>query len=140
MGTVVVGIDGSATAAEAARSAAELAAALGKSLTLVTAHAGGGSVHIAGPGGDSWDASVADGALNVANRIAKSLREVVQDIQVLEAEGKPADVLVREAHRLDADVIVVGNRRVQGPGRLLGAIATAVAHHAPCDVYIAKTT
>lgn len=140
MGTVIVGIDSSATAAEAARSAATIAAALGKSLTLVIAHPKGRPVHVAGPGGDSWDATAASGALNTANNVAASLHDILEEIDVVEAEGKPADVLVEEAKRLDADLIVVGNRRVQGPGRVLGAIAMAVAHHAPCDVYIAKTT
>lgn len=139
MGTVIVGIDGSSTAADAARAAAELAAALGTSLTLIIAHAGGSS-HVAGPGGDSWDASAADGALNTANRVAKSLQEIVSEVQIVEAEGKPADVLVGEAERLAADVIVVGNRRVQGPSRVLGAIATAVTRNAPCDVYVVKTS
>ncbi|MDH3292846.1 MAG: universal stress protein [Acidimicrobiia bacterium] len=78
--------------------------------------------------------------MNTANKVAISLRHIVNDVSIVQAEGKPADVLVREAERLDADVIVVGNRRVQGPGRFLGAIATSVAHHAPCDVSIAKTT
>lgn len=140
MSTVVVGIDSSETAAEAARSAAKLAAALGTSLTLVIAHAKGPTVHVAGPGGDSWDASAADGAINTANRVARSLRSVVDDVDVVEADGKPAEVLVSQAGRLGADVIVVGNRRVHGPGRLLGAIATAVVRNAPCDVYVAKTT
>ena len=140
MSTVLVGIDASETAAEAARAAATLAAALGKSLTLVIAHPKGQSTHVAGPGGDSWDASAAQGALNTANRVAKSLREIVDEIAVVEATGKPADVLVEEAKRLDADIIVVGNRRMQGVGRVLGAIASSVAQHAPCDVHIVKTT
>lgn len=140
MSTVVVGIDGSETAAEAARTAATLAAALGKSLTLVIAHPKSRPVHIEGPGGDSWDASAGGEALATANDVARSLRDIVAEIEVVEADGKPADVLVEEAKRLEADVIVVGNRRVQGPSRVLGAIATAVTHHAPCDVYIAKTT
>ncbi len=62
MSTVLVGIDASETAAEAARAAATLAAALGKSLTLVIAHPKAQSTHVAGPGGDSWDASAAQGA------------------------------------------------------------------------------
>jgi nucleotide-binding universal stress UspA family protein len=37
-------------------------------------------------------------------------------------------------------MIVVGNRRMQGLGRLLGSVANDVAHHAPCDVHIVKTT
>ena len=68
------------------------------------------------------------------------MKDLVEEIDVVEATGKPADVLVQEAERLGASVIVVGNRRVQGPSRVLGAIATAVARNAPCDVYVAKTT
>ena len=34
---------------------------------------------------------------------------------------------------------MVGNRRMQGLGRVLGSVANSVAHNAPCDVYIAKT-
>jgi nucleotide-binding universal stress UspA family protein len=46
---------------------------------------------------------------------------------------------VQVATDIGADLIVVGNRRVQGIGRLLGSVATDVAQHAPCDVYIVKT-
>jgi nucleotide-binding universal stress UspA family protein len=49
-------------------------------------------------------------------------------------------VLVAEAKRLDADLIVVGNVRMQGPGRLLGSVGSGVAHHAPCNVLIVKST
>jgi nucleotide-binding universal stress UspA family protein len=48
-------------------------------------------------------------------------------------------VLIEVATDHDAAVIVVGNKRVQGVTRLLGSIATDVAHKAPCDVYIANT-
>ncbi|MET0460593.1 MAG: universal stress protein, partial [Ilumatobacteraceae bacterium] len=51
----------------------------------------------------------------------------------------PASALLTEADRLQADVIVVGNRRMQGVGRLLGSVANEVAHNATCDVYIVKT-
>ncbi|WP_281445477.1 universal stress protein, partial [Paenarthrobacter nicotinovorans] len=47
--------------------------------------------------------------------------------------------LVNEAEMQDARLIVVGNRRMQGLGRVLGSVANTVAHTAPCDVYIAKT-
>ena len=140
MSTVLVGIDASETAAEAARSAAHIAAALSKSLTLVIARPKSAAQHVAGPGADSWDASGSHAALNTANKLAKSLRPIVADIEIVEAPGKPAEVLVEQAERLEADLIVVGNRRVQGAARVLGAIATAVARNAPCDVYIAKTT
>ena len=47
--------------------------------------------------------------------------------------------LVSEADRLEARLIVVGNRRVQGPARILGSIARTVAANASCDVYVANT-
>jgi nucleotide-binding universal stress UspA family protein len=68
------------------------------------------------------------------------LTGVTPHIESSPIQGKPADALVEEAKRLGADLIVVGNRRVQGIGRVLGSVATDVAHHAPCDVYIVKTT
>jgi nucleotide-binding universal stress UspA family protein len=55
------------------------------------------------------------------------------------ARGKPAEAIIREAERFDARMIVVGNRRMRGLGRVLGSVANSVAHNAPCDVYIAKT-
>ena len=40
---------------------------------------------------------------------------------------------------IDAELIVVGNRRMQGVQRLLGAVANDVVHHADCDVLVVKT-
>ena len=51
----------------------------------------------------------------------------------------PASALCDEAERLDASIIVVGNKRVQGISRVLGSIAGGVAKMAPCDVYIVHT-
>jgi len=55
------------------------------------------------------------------------------------ARGKPAEALIKEAERLSARMIVVGNRRMRGIGRVLGSVANSVAHNATCDVYIANT-
>ena len=41
---------------------------------------------------------------------------------------------------MDADVIVVGNKGMQGVRRILGSVPNSVAHQAPCDVLIAFTT
>jgi nucleotide-binding universal stress UspA family protein len=35
---------------------------------------------------------------------------------------------------------VVGNRNMKGKARLLGSVASKVAHHAPCHVLIAHST
>jgi nucleotide-binding universal stress UspA family protein len=136
-GIIVVGVDGSGTAKKAAESARDLAKALGASLHVVSAF-DTDRTEVFGSGSDQWIVSDADGAENVAKTVANSLG---QDIKVTysAARGKPAEALIREADRLDARMIVVGNRRMQGIGRVLGSVANSVAHNAPCDVYIANT-
>ena len=54
-------------------------------------------------------------------------------------DGPPAKALVSEAERREADLIVVGNVRMQGLGRVLGSVGNDVAHNAPCSVLIIKT-
>ena len=55
------------------------------------------------------------------------------------ATGSPADVLTDLAATVDADLIVVGSKGMQGTRRLMGSIPNSVAHGTPCDVLIAKT-
>ena len=40
---------------------------------------------------------------------------------------------------LQADLIVVGNRGMQGGRRFLGSVPNTVSHHAPCSVLIVDT-
>jgi nucleotide-binding universal stress UspA family protein len=136
-GIIVVGVDGSGTARKAAESARDLAAALGASLHVVSAF-DSDRTEVFGSGSDKWIVSDADGAENVARTVADAL---VGDVKVTysAARGKPAEALIKEADRLDAKMIVVGNRRMRGIGRVLGSVANSVAHNAPCDVYIANT-
>ena len=56
------------------------------------------------------------------------------------ALGKPAEALIHEAERHEAQMIVVGNLRMRGIGRVLGSVANSIAHNAPCDVYIVRQT
>jgi nucleotide-binding universal stress UspA family protein len=39
-----------------------------------------------------------------------------------------------------AQMIVVGNRGMSGPKRVLGSVPNYVSHHADCDVVIVRTT
>jgi nucleotide-binding universal stress UspA family protein len=126
-GIIVVGVDGSGTAKKAAESARDLAAALGATLHVVSAF-----------DSDRTEVSDADGAENVARTVADSLAGDTK-VTYSAARGKPAEALIREADRLDARMIVVGNRRMRGIGRVLGSVANSVAHNAPCDVFIANT-
>jgi nucleotide-binding universal stress UspA family protein len=135
---VIVGVDDSETASKAATEAAHIAKALGARLHIVSAFEHD-TDEIVGTGSDTWRVGGGEIAAQVAGRIANTLRDVHDDITAGAVEGNPADVLVAEAKRLEAQIIVVGNRRMQGIGRVLGSVANSVAHTAPCDVYIVKT-
>jgi nucleotide-binding universal stress UspA family protein len=122
MNDIIVGVDQSATARKAAESAAEFAAKCGTNLHLVTCVKGGDSSSQATTWLDELSRSLPH------NRITSKV-----------GIGDPAEILVEEATRLNARMIVVGNVRVQGVARVLGSIALDVAKHAPCDVLIANT-
>ena len=137
---IVCGIDNSPTAAAAARTAAELAVALGADLHLVSAY-GKIEAQTVEVGAEEFLVSNEMEADRVTGAVAVELRREFPGLQV-EPEssgGKPGDALVHCAERLDADLIVVGNKRTQGIARVLGSIARDVIAHAPCDVYVAHT-
>ncbi|UUL76898.1 universal stress protein [Pseudarthrobacter sp. Fe7] len=136
-GIIVVGVDGSETAKRAAESARNLAAGLGAALHVVSAF-DSDRTEVFGSGSDRWIVSDADAAEQVARTVAESLGRDVA-VTYSAARGRPADALIKEAVRMDARIIVVGNRRMHGIGRVLGSVANSVAHNAPCDVYIANT-
>lgn len=137
---VIAGVDASDTAAEAARRAVRLAEALGAELHLVCAYGKYESTTFeSGP--ESFRCSTEGEALRIARTVAEQVQVEAPALRIHAApgEGKPAAALVEAAERLGADVIVVGNKRVQGLSRILGSIARDVAQQAPCDVYIAHT-
>jgi nucleotide-binding universal stress UspA family protein len=137
-GIIVVGVDGSETALRAAQTARGLAASLGATLHVVSAF-DSDRTEVFGSGSDRWIVSDADDAEKVAKDVAASLRGDDVNVTYAAARGKPAEALIHEAERSGAQLIVVGNRRMQGLGRVLGSVANSVAHNAPCDVYIANT-
>ncbi|HEY5888977.1 MAG TPA: universal stress protein [Acidimicrobiales bacterium] len=139
MDTVIAGVDGSETALEAARSAADLAKRLGANLHLVMAIGQHKQQTVRGAGGEAWTINTFDSAEQKLSAIAGQIRGG-PGVTTSVVEGDPAKCLVAEAERLDAEVIVVGNKRVHGPGRVLGAIGLEVVRRAPCAVHIVKTT
>ena len=133
---IVVGVDESDTARRAAFRAAELASALGAPLHVVMAAS----------------RRRADGLSTETGRHVDWLAGAEQFLDALLGElpgsaitravvpDDPAAAICEEAERVEAQMIVVGNRRVQGISRVLGAIATDVARRASCDVLISDTT
>ena len=140
MKTIVVGTDASPRSESALEAAAELATAMGATLHVVTACA----VPVVAAGMDVVavpdHGEIRDAAATEVQAQAEGLRRRGLDVEVHVSDGSPAEVLCKVAEAVGADAIVVGNRRMQGAGRLLGSVANRVAHHAPCSVFIARTT
>ncbi|MFJ6279395.1 Nucleotide-binding universal stress protein, UspA family [Arthrobacter subterraneus] len=139
-GNVVVGVDGSDTAYKAASRAATLAGQLGAELVVLSAHITG-NTEIVKIGSETWILDDAERALELAEDVAAKLRVDHPTVTVRPAagRGKPQDVLMEEAERTGAELLVVGNVGVKGLGRVLGSVAWSVVHNAPCDVLVVKT-
>lgn len=143
--TLVVGTDGSATAEVAVRHAGRLAAVAGARLVTVTAYTpGAGSDGAeAAPEELRWmltDRSTAEERARQGRALAHD--EGAAEVVVRAEPGDPADVILATAEEFDADLVVVGSKGLASPTDrfLLGSVAGAVAHHAPCDVLVVHTT
>jgi nucleotide-binding universal stress UspA family protein len=137
MNDIVVGIDRSATAGRAAVVAAETAQAMGANLHLVMCADRSKSVDLK-VGGDRFRTDWLSEAEQFLRDVAAGLPcdRITQTV----SSGDPADELCEEARRLDARMIVVGNRRVHGMARVLGSVAGDVLKKADCDVLVVNTT
>lgn len=140
MNEVVVGIDGSAAAHEAASRAADMATKYGYPLhivmavpQIVMADMGAGMAGAATMYHDS--AAAAENLVAAEAAQFASIGTVTTAVVMKDAAGALCD----EAERLSASCIVVGNKRVQGMARLLGSVAGSVAKSAPCDVLVVHT-
>jgi nucleotide-binding universal stress UspA family protein len=137
--TVVVGADGSPTAAEAVRVATELVKLSGGQLHIVTAYK---PQQLHSAVGEEFAKSLSSGDLaqSVLADLASRARTGGVEVQTHLKDGAPADAICEVATQVKADVIVVGNKGMTGLRRVVGSVPNSVAHQAPCAVLIAFTT
>jgi nucleotide-binding universal stress UspA family protein len=143
---IVVGTDGSDTAKEAVKQAAELAKQTGATLDVVSAfepvsesrlreerqQVPSDVAHVVGPTED------VEATLSEA---ADAVKAGGVDVNTYARQGDPADAILDVAEEHNADLIVVGNKGMTGAKRfLLGSVPNKVSHHAPCSVLIVQTT
>lgn len=133
---IVVGYDGTDRANRAVQEAGDMATALGSALHLVTAIPKD-EIHHFGVGSDQQVLSDVELAELELSKVASEFPHL--RVSTIARTGPPARVLVDEAAQVQADIIVVGNKHVQGLGRVLGSVAEDVAQKAPCGVFISKT-
>ncbi len=142
---IVLALDGSEPAARARDLVAGIAWPPGTTIRIVAALEP--SAELAGlpwPGIDTGSLETLDRAAR--NDIEPMLRAAAAQIAVPGrtvdwelVRGRPADVLLDEARRTKADLVVLGSR---GHGRLeallLGSVPAEVVDHAPCPVLVAR--
>jgi nucleotide-binding universal stress UspA family protein len=134
---IVVGTDGTETASRAVSVAAELARRTGATVHLVRAEQD--SVTAAAfpdIGVIASDIALAQDDLRHSDEVERALEGI--PIARHAAAGPPAEVIVEIAKRVNADLIVVGNKGMNR--RILGSVPNSIAHSAHCAVLIVKTT
>jgi nucleotide-binding universal stress UspA family protein len=140
--SIVVGTDGSQTAARAVAEATQLAKALGGELHLVSAFEPLRGARIVGAPQDeakAW-AVVPDAKVQaVVEEASASARMSGVAVKAHAITGDPADALLEIADREKADLIVVGSRGMHGVTRVLGSVPNKVSHRARCSVLIVST-
>ena len=120
---ILVGTDGSDTAALAVDRAVEVARAAGAGLTIFSA----------ARRDKASETVAAEAARHESSGVA---------IRTEVAEGEPVGALIDACRTGGYDLLVLGNRGMTGVTRFLrlGSVPNKVSHHLPCSVLIVKTT
>ena len=143
---IVVGTDGSDTAAEAVRQAVDLAKLAGATLSIVSAYEPVSKRRVEGekldaPADVQYEIGPREDVNLILDAAAASARKEGIEVQTHPVEDDPADAILNVAEETKADLIVVGNKGMTGARRfLLGSVPNNVSHHAPCSVIIVRTT
>jgi nucleotide-binding universal stress UspA family protein len=136
--TVAVGTDGSPTADEAVKEAAEIARRFDAKLVLLSAF----KTADAAPAGDDielqWASNPSARVKSMLERTEADLRSGGIECETRIAGGEPSEVLARLAAESGADLLVIGNKGMQR--RVLGSVPNSVTHKADCSVLVVKTT
>lgn len=120
---ILVGTDGSKTAAKAVDRAVEVASNAGATLTIFSA----------GRAEKAKKVVEAEQARHAGSGVA---------IDTIVKDHEPVEALLDTASSGRYDLLVMGNRGMTGVGRFLrlGSVPNKVSHHIPCSLLIVKTT
>lgn len=120
---ILVGTDGSDTAAKAVERAVAVAAAAGARLTILSA-------------------GRPDTAERVVRAAADAHRESGVTIDVATVDGDATQGLIEHARDGGYDLLVVGNKGMTGLSRFfrLGSVPNKLTHHLPTSMLIVRTT
>jgi nucleotide-binding universal stress UspA family protein len=118
---ILVGTDGSQTAAHAVARAVDVARTAAAQLTILSVGAHGEEI---------------------AEAAARPYADSGVRIESAGIPGEPSSGLVAYAERGGYDLLVTGNKGLTGLRRLspVGRVPNKVAHHLPCSLLVVKTT
>jgi nucleotide-binding universal stress UspA family protein len=141
MKPIVLGTDGSPSAAKATSLAIELARETGTRLYAVSAWQTPVTIYASSPmlAGDDLDASEIDHATDAVKAAVDLARAEGVDAKSFVRNGDPAEMISQTAKNCDASLIVVGSHG-WGPIRRLvfGSVSKALLHQAPCPVLVVR--
>ncbi len=144
--SILVGTDGSETAAEAVRQAVSLASNLGAQLQIVSAYEPVPAQRLAeerrqAPEDLQWTISPREDIDATLAEAAEVAKQAGVPVETYARQGDPADAILDVAEEQGSDLVIVGNKGMTGAKRfLLGSVPNKVSHHAPCSVLIIRTT
>jgi nucleotide-binding universal stress UspA family protein len=140
--SIVVGTDGSETAARAVDEAIRLARALDAEIHIVSAFEPlrGAKIQGAPEGAAKVWAPLPDTLVNATvDQAAAKVRTSGARVKTHAVEKDPADALLQVAQDIGANLIVVGSKGMHGARRVLGSVPNKVSHNAHCNVLIVAT-
>jgi nucleotide-binding universal stress UspA family protein len=146
---IIVGTDGSDTAAVAVEHATRLAASTGATLHIVHVYqtVSTGQIAMAATAGaatgdfEEANAGSAADSERICQRAATNAQREGVKVETHARPGDAGDVLVGIAEEVGADLLVIGNRGMSGVRRfVLGSVPNKVSHHCPCSLLIVDTT
>jgi nucleotide-binding universal stress UspA family protein len=120
---ILVGTDGSKTAAKAVDRAVKVAATAGATLTI-------------------FSASAKARGQEIVDSAAKEHAGAGVQIDTKVVDTDPVSGLIDAADKGGYDLLVMGNKGMTGVTRFfrLGSVPNKVTHHLPCSLLIVKTT
>lgn len=141
MSEIVIGIDGSASSRAALRWAAQVAAAKGAALRVVT------SWQYPARAGSPVGPAELPRPLEMDQRTTEGVRAIVDEelgagadhVQIEVGRGPAPGVLLASVDRAGVDMLVLGARGLGGfEGLLLGSVTQQCVEHSPCPVVVLR--
>ncbi len=148
MKSILVPVDGSASANRAARFAAKLAAPLGSKLTLFYAYDAPAAslLGLAGQGGDA----VKEALKNISRKSFDTAQAAIEEerslgglaeieVDTRATTGHPAEEIIARAKSSKCDLVVMGSRGLSPLREIaMGSVSDRVLRFAPCAVTIVR--